>query len=223
MCGRFLISAEPDAVAASFGLAAVPDMHPRWNVAPTQDAPVVRMDASGGRRLDFLRWGFVPHWAEDITIGNRMINARSETAHEKPSYRGALKRNRCLVVTNGFYEWKKEGDHKQPWCIRAKEDAIFAFGGLWTCWNGGDAPLESFTILTTGPNTLLAPIHDRMPVIIQPEDYETWLNPAVENLEVLQSLMEPVDSSLLHAFPVSRHVNRPANDDASCIEPVSTA
>lgn len=220
MCGRFLISATPDSVAACFGLAVVPELHPRWNVAPTQSAPVVRLDASGARRLDPLRWGLVPHWAKDVSIGSRMINARSETAHEKPSFRSLLPRQRCLVVTDGFYEWKKEGDIKQPWCIRAADDGVFAFGGLWSTWQGEEGPLETFTILTTRPNRVLAPIHDRMPVIIQPESFETWLDPANGNIEVLQQLMEPVADDLLHAWPVSRLVNRPANDDPSCIEPV---
>ena len=150
-----------------------------------------------------------------------MINARSETAHEKPSFRTLLSRQRCLVVTDGFYEWKKEGDSgKQPWCIRAADDGVFAFGGLWSTWQGDEGPLDTFTILTTRPNRVLSPIHDRMPVIIEPGAFEPWLDPSNEDVESLQPLMEPVGDELLHAWPVSRHVNRPVNDDSRCIEPV---
>jgi len=224
MCGRFLISATPDAVAARFGLAAAPEIEPRWNLAPTQLAPVIRSSSHGIRSLDLLQWGLVPHWSKDPTIGNRMINARAETASEKPSYRVPLRKRRCLVPSNGFYEWKREGDRKQPYCIRAAEgtehEGLIALAGLWECWQGGDEPLETFTILTTTPNSVVSPIHDRMPVIIQPKDYNLWLDPHNEEVESLASLLSPAPDDLLQAYPVSRHVNRPANDDASCIDPV---
>lgn len=223
MCGRFLISAEPSSIATQFGLASVPALHPRYNVAPTQDAPVIRADGGRGsaRRIDLLRWGLVPHWADSPSIGSRMINARSETAHEKPSFRVPLRRHRCLVATDGFYEWQQLESGKQPWCIRARDNGVFAFGGLYSSWTGEDGELVTFTILTTTPNEVLAPIHDRMPVIIDPSNYEAWLDPGNEDLQALQPMFQPFPAEALHAVPISRHVNRPANDDPACLEPMS--
>lgn len=167
-----------------------------------------------------MQWGLIPHWAKDPGIGQRLINARSETAAEKPSFRAPLKSHRCLIVTDGFYEWQHTEGRKQPWCIRAADASPFAMAGLWSCWRGGDTPLETCTILTTTPNAILKPIHNRMPVIVSPEDYNLWLDPLNQDVTSLTGVLVPAAEDLLQAFPVSQHVNRPANDDPSCIEPV---
>ena len=219
MCGRYTVrSIQP--VAELFGISLPPEFQPRFNVAPTQDVPVVRSTTSGAaRRGDLLRWGFVPSWAQDPSVGNRMINARAETAAEKPAFRDAMRRRRCLVAADGFYEWQKvEGSkRKQPHLIRMNGDRPFAFAGLWDTWRRGDSPLESFTILTTSPNELVATIHDRMPVIIGPADYDRWLDPKVDAAGVAD-LLKPDPAASMHAQRVGTQVNNPATDDPSCAE-----
>ena len=222
MCGRFLISATPDAVASRFGLASAPDLPPRWNVAPGQNVPTVRSSRHGERTLSMMQWGLIPHWAKDPGIGHKLINARAETAATKASFRAPLKSHRCLIVTDGFYEWQQVDGRKQPWCIRAVDDSPFAMAGLWACWRGGDDPIETFTILTTAPNATVKPIHNRMPVIVSPENYNLWLDPLNTDVGSLQDVLAPAADDLLHAFAVSRHVNRPANDDPECIRPIDT-
>ncbi|MCH2134808.1 MAG: SOS response-associated peptidase, partial [Phycisphaerales bacterium] len=161
MCGRYLVTAPADLVQEAFRLAGEPELQPTWNAAPTQHLPVVRATSSG-RQLDLLRWGLVPSWAKDLAIGSRMINARSETAAEKPSFRVALARRRCLVVTDGFYEWKRDGDRKRPFCIRMADDRPFGLAGLWESWTSPEEEsVETFTILTTTPTPLMAELHDR--------------------------------------------------------------
>jgi len=167
-----------------------------------------------------MQWGLIPHWAKDPSIGQRLINARSETAAEKASFRTPLKSHRCLIVTDGFYEWQRTDQGKQPWCIRAVDDVPFGLAALWSCWRGGDAPVETCTILTTTPNATVKPIHNRMPVIVSPEDYNLWLDPLNTDVGSLQNVLAPAADDLLHAFPVSRHVNRPVNDDPACITPI---
>ena len=222
MCGRYLISADSTAIAEHFGLLAAPKHDPRWNVAPGQEVPIVRSGRNGERTCTAVRWGLVPYWSKDPTIGQRMINARSETAAEKPSFRTPLKKRRCLLPADGFYEWTAAEGGKQPWCIRAAGNGIFALAGLWERWTKGDTPLETCTILTTSPNRTLKPIHDRMPVIVQPADYNLWLDPLNEDVDSLQPVLQPAADTLLRAFPVSRHVNRPVNDDPRCCEPTTT-
>ena len=221
MCGRYSLSAPGDVIAEIFALARVPDLRPRWNVAPTQEAPVVRVDDTGTRRLDLLRWGLVPFWAKDPSIGNRMINARSETAHEKASFKHPLRKRRCLVPVDGFYEWRRTPDGKVPTRIQRRDGRPFALAGLWERWTRGPGePLETFTILTTSPNALLRPIHDRMPVVLDAADWELWLDPSQQDVERLAALLGPCPDADLEAFAVSRHVNSPANDDPACVEPV---
>lgn len=227
MCGRYTLTSKGDEVALLFDLTDIPALPARFNLAPTQEAAVVRVPSPGApRHLDLLRWGLVPYWAEDPSIGNRMINARSESVADKPAYRSSFRKQRCLVPTDGFYEWKKEGKLKQPYHIRRKDRLPFAFAGLWSRWRpkgggvGDIQPLETFTILTTDANELIRPLHDRMPVIIGPESFDLWLDPRVDDRARLQELLVPYDPSVMETVPVSRLVNSPANDVADCIAPL---
>lgn len=230
MCGRYTLTAPGDVLAELFGLDEWPEAEARYNVAPTQEVAAVRVDqAGGGRRFVRLEWGLVPAWADDPAIGNRMINARAESAAEKPAFRTSFKRKRCLVLADGFYEWQKvEGGKKQPWYFRLESGEPFAFAGLWSSWNkgGGDpekGPIESCTILTTDANPLVGKVHHRMPVILDPAAYELWLDPSVEDRERLESALGPFDPARMIAYPVSTRVNSPANDDPSVIEPQGEA
>lgn len=223
MCGRYTLSTPTDLLSDLYELETEVEAEPRFNIAPTQEAPVVRMSAdTRARRLDLLRWGLVPFWAKDPSIGNRMINARSETVAEKPAYRVSLRKRRCLVLADGFYEWQATGGPKQPFFFHRQDGDPFAMAGLWDRWEKGEAgPLETFTILTTSPNEVVAPIHKRMPVILQPEDYDRWLDPSLEDLDSLLPLLEPASDTLLEAVAVSTYVNNPAHEGPDCIEPIS--
>jgi putative SOS response-associated peptidase YedK len=223
MCGRFALIAPDQDLAVQFDLPTVPTLAPRYNIAPTQPVAVVRSTAgAAARELAVLHWGLVPFWAEDPKIGARMINARAETAAEKPAFRAAFRRRRCLVPADGFYEWQKLNGGKQPFFIRLQDGRPFAFAGLWEHWQGPeDAVLESCTLLTTGPNELMQALHNRMPVILPPQDYALWLDPQVGQVERLQPLLRPYPAAEMIAYPVSRRVNSPENDDRLCIEPLS--
>ena len=183
---------------------------------------MVRTDpGSSGRRLDLLKWGLVPFWAKDPTIGNRLINARSETVAEKPAYRVSLRKKRCLVIADGFYEWQGSVSPKQPYFFHRQDGHPFAMAGLWDRWDKGEeAPLETFTILTTTPNEVVAPIHKRMPVILEPGSLDRWLDPSLEDISALIPLLVPAQGSLLEAVPVSTYVNNPANEGPRCVEPI---
>lgn len=220
MCGRYTLRTKPEKVAQEFDLPEVPVLHPRFNIAPTQPVAVVRFDPKEGlRRLDLLRWGLVPFWADDPAIGNKMINARSDTAAQKPAFRHALESKRCLVIADGFYEWQKREGGKQPFFIHRKDDGPFAFAGLWDIWNKGDEPITSCTILTTEANDLMVPIHDRMPVILPKSARTIWLDPFVD-AKKLQPLLVPYAGDDLGACPVSRLVNVPTNDVPECVMPL---
>jgi len=219
MCARYSLSHGDQSFAEVFDLAEVPEVEPRWNVAPTQTAPVIVEGPRGVRRVEPMRWGLVPPWADDPSIGNRMINARSETAAEKPSFRAALKARRCLVPADGFYEWQAVGRAKQPVHIRRRDRGVFAIAGLWEVWKKGGEPLETFTILTTAPNDLLRPIHDRMPVIVASADFGRWLDPEVRDAAAVRPLLGPCDAEGWEAVPVSRFVNNPRNDGPECLAP----
>jgi putative SOS response-associated peptidase YedK len=236
MCGRFTLRAPASVVAELFALLEVPPFTPRFNIAPSQPVPVVRLkpeQPQPQRELVWLRWGLIPSWAKDQTAvggygirtyppprGNRMINARSETVAEKPAYRAALKRRRCLVAADGFYEWQRTGQGKQPYFIRMRDDRPFAFAGLWEAWEGPDhSQVESCTLLTTEPNELLRPIHNRMPVILPAEDYQPWLDREVQDSKQLAPLLRPYPSEAMRADPVGKFVNNPAHDAPECIEP----
>jgi len=222
MCGRFTLFDSADSVAERFGLPDPPSLSPRYNIAPSQTVAAVRIPPGGGaRELVFLRWGLVPSWAKDPAIGNRMINARAETVAVKPAFRSAIRRRRCLVPADGFYEWKRVNGRKQPFYVRLGAGAIFAFAGLWESWEGPEhASVESCTILTTGPNDLLRPIHDRMPVILSPRDYDLWLSPGVQDPEALAPLFHPYPPEEMTVFPVRTTVNNPKTDTPDLIEPL---
>jgi putative SOS response-associated peptidase YedK len=210
-------------LAEQFAVFEVPPFAARFNIAPSQPIAVVRL-APGRpepqRELAWLRWGLIPSWAKDPAIGNRMINARSETAAEKPAYRAAMRRRRCLVAADGFYEWQRTGKRKQPYFIHLRDDRPFAFAGLWESWEGPDhAAIESCTLLTTEPNELIRPIHNRMPVILGQDDYSRWLDPAAQDSRKLTPLLRPFPSDAMAAHPVSTLVNNPAHEDPQCVEP----
>jgi putative SOS response-associated peptidase YedK len=222
MCGRYTLSSPNDAIADLFEMPELPFLPARYNVAPTQEAAVVRVLKPGEpRQLDLLRWGLVPYWAENLSIGNRMINARSESVAEKPAFRRSFRKQRCLVATDGFYEWKKMGKLKQPYHIRRKDHRPFAFAGLWERWKDPEGRLiDTFTILTTSANELIRPLHDRMPVILARKDFGLWLDPAVNDPERLQELLVPAPGEEMETVPVSRTVNSPAYDACDCIAPL---
>lgn len=217
MCGRYLMTAPVEAVRRLFEAAGAPNLPARYNIAPTQEAPVVRL-SDGARELAMLRWGLVPPWAADLSVGSRMINARSETAAVKPAFRDAFSSRRCLVPANGFYEWAPQGKAKQPWLARLPDGALYGFAGLWERWTpkGGGAAVETFTILTTEANEALRPLHPRMPVMVAPADYETWLagDPAAA-----QALLKPWTGPI-ETVKVGPRVNSPRFDDADCIRPL---
>ncbi len=225
MCGRYTLTTPGELIAELFGLDSDPEVEARYNLAPTQEVAAVRVDEPGGpRRFVRLRWGLVPHWAKDASIGNKMINARSESAAEKPAFRSSFKRRRCLVLADGFYEWKKvEGGAKQPWYFRLASGDPFALAGLWASWGQGDEELETCTILTTEANELVRKVHPRMPVILEPAAYDLWLDPAEGDRARLEAVLGPADPAAMITYPVSTRVNSPANDDPSVIEPSGEA
>jgi putative SOS response-associated peptidase YedK len=223
MCGRFTLSSPGEVVAELFELAEVPDLTPRYNVAPTQPVTaVLLMGDDTTRRLQMLRWGLIPSWAQDPNIGARMINARAETAATKPAFRSVFRQRRCLVVADGFYEWQKLERRKQPFYIRMRDGRPFAFAGLWEHWEGPDGrAIDSCTVITTGPNELMAPLHDRMPVILNSNDYGIWLDPCTQETSALQCLLRPYPADEMSAYPVGTRVNNPSVDDPECIHPLA--
>jgi putative SOS response-associated peptidase YedK len=222
MCGRFSLGADAATLAAQFDLFEAPAWTPRYNIAPTQEVLVVVRDPGRAEReARRYRWGLIPSWAKDPAIGNQLINAQAETAATKPAFRAAFRKRRCLILADGFYEWKKADRHKQPFRIRLSDGRPFAFAGLWERWEGADGgAITSCTILTTTPNDLLRPLHHRMAVILPPGDFDLWLDPGIQEVERLQPLLRPYPSQQMTAFPVSHRVNNPAHDDPECIEPV---
>jgi putative SOS response-associated peptidase YedK len=222
MCGRFALFAGPEELAKAFGVTIEDvSLPPRYNVAPTQAVPVVR--ASDGRRqLVPMHWGLIPPWATDPSLGTRMTNARAETVTEKPAFRVAFRSRRCLIPASGFYEWQARGRAKQPHFIRRADGGLLAFAGLWERWQPakGD-PVESCAVLTTTANAVMAPIHERMPVILDPADYATWLGEAPAAPDALGSLLRPCSAERLVAYPVSTYVNAPAHDGPEAIAPLT--
>jgi putative SOS response-associated peptidase YedK len=221
MCGRFTLRASASVIAEQFALFERPPFAARYNIAPTQTVPVIRLRPGGEyREMAWLRWGLIPTWAKEAGIGNRLINARGETAAVKPAFREAFQRRRCLVVADGFYEWRRAGRTKQPYFFRLCDDRPFAFAGLWEAWEGPDhAAIESCTLLTTVANELVRTIHDRMPVILPPESHSLWLNPAIDDPARLAPLLMPYAAGAMAATPVGAFVNDPTHEGPRCIEP----
>ena len=221
MCGRYTLATQAGRLAEEFGLDASSVEFPaNYNVAPTQGVAAV-LEEGGGRDLEVLRWGLIPPWADDPQIGSRMINARSETAPEKPSFRRAFRERRCLIPADGFYEWRRTNGAKQPYYIHMEGGHSFAFAGLWESWDkGGEGEVRTCTILTTRANALVDEIHERMPVILAPDAYDVWLDPASERDE-LAGLLAPYPEDEMEAYLVSRFVNSPSNNDPRCIEPAA--
>jgi putative SOS response-associated peptidase YedK len=222
MCGRFTATFEFREIKLRWNIQNdIPLLAPRYNIAPSQEVPIIVL-TDAGNELKQMRWGLVPSWTNDPSIGNRMINARAETLTEKPSFKGLLRNRRCLVPADGFYEWRKEGKRKVPVWIHLKNREPFVFAGLWDRWRdpaGGE--IDSFTIITTKPNTLLRPIHDRMPAILDNIAGKSWLDPLfVTEPTMLPGLLQPFPAEPMEAHDVSSLVNSPVNDSAQCIAPV---
>ena len=223
MCGRFTLTVDPGDLQEMIPNLVVPQgLSPRYNIAPTQ--PVAVVANTPDLALDFYIWGLIPSWAKDPEIGNRLINARGETIAEKPSFRNAYKRRRCLILADGFYEWKQNADGrgKIPMYIRMISGKPFAFAGLWEIWSSPDgSEIRSCTIVTTQPNKLMQSIHNRMPVILPPEAYSDWLDPAERKPDSLNRWLLPFPPEDMEAFPVSRVVNSPENDVPECVQPLN--
>jgi putative SOS response-associated peptidase YedK len=216
MCGRYTLTIDIKTVAEQFGVPATLDTPPRYNIAPTQE--VVSIMRNGSSHLTWLRWGLIPSWSKDESIGSRMINARAETLAEKPSFKGLLRSKRCLIVADGFYEWKQENGFKTPMYITLKSGKPFAFAGLWDLWKSPDGEhVRSCTIITTQPNELVVPIHNRMPAILLPGTYEDWLDPDIRDEQLLSQWLAPYPAEEMTARPVSRLVNDPKRDSPELI------
>ncbi len=227
MCGRYTLTSAPEAVRALFDYVEQPNFPARFNVAPTQPIPIVRL-VNGKREFALVRWGLLPSWVKDPKAFSLLINARGETAAEKPAFRAAMKRRRCLIPADGFYEWMATGARKQPYFIHAKSGAPLAFAGLWETWSGPNGEeLDSAAIVTTDANSTLRDLHDRMPVIVPPEAFDIWLGRASDegkdDLAAAAALIAPAPDDLLEAYPVSLDVNRVANDNPKLIEEVSVS
>lgn len=229
MCGRFTLRTPMNVLATQFMLESVPQWHPRFNICPSQQVPIIRSrDASRKRECVTLRWGLIPSWAKDANAASRAINARAETAAVKPTFRSAIKRRRCLVPVDGFFEWQRDGKSKQPFYVHCAGHEAFALAGLWESWHDPsptDPPqiIESFSILTTNANVFMQSIHDRMPVILDPKDHDTWLDPELHEVSLLEPLLAPCDEDLLVMYPVSTYVNSPTHDSEVCMRPLDMA
>lgn len=219
MCGRYTLTVDLPELKSAFKGYTLPDKHaPRYNIAPTQ--PVLAIPNDGRKTADFFVWGLIPSWAKDPAMGQRLINARGETLAEKPSFRGGYKYKRCLILADGFYEWKSQPGTKTkiPHFIHLKTGKPFAFAGLWDEWHSPDgSSIRSCTIITTLPNKLMATIHDRMPVILESKDYDDWLDTAPRTADTLAHLIKPFPADQMDAYPVSTLVNMPKNDQANLI------
>ena len=223
MCGRFRQSRRKQLVEEYFdAVASEEDWSPRFNIAPTQPVPVIRQNPKEPvRELALMRWGLIPSWSKDSSGAARMINAKSETAATKPAFRESLKSRRCLIPADGFYEWKRDGKTKQPFCFEVGEGQLFAFAGLWDRWKEPSGNwVKTCSILTTTANSISAPVHDRMPVILDADAYDVWLDPGMTDVGAASELLKPFDARLMRCYPVSTRINSVANDDEACSAPV---
>jgi putative SOS response-associated peptidase YedK len=221
MCGRFTRKENLQHLAELLGLKSIPSLVPRYNIAPSQLVACVRTNLDTlDREWVELKWGLVPPWAKDASMGNKLINARGETVAEKPSFRKAFTQQRCLVLADGFYEWKREGKSKQPYYIRFKDHRPFAFAGIWERWERQDPAIESCSLITIGPNAVMEPIHHRMPVILATTQYAEWLDASLQETERLNTLLRPFPPTEMEAYPVSLMVNNPSNDQPECVMPL---
>lgn len=222
MCGRFTLILPPEVLAEILGLAEVPRIEPRYNIAPSQQVPAIRTLADNEHReIAMLKWGLIPHWAKDTSLGHKMINARSESVHEKPAFRQPIRDHRCIIPSSGFFEWEEKGGKKYPLYVRLKDGSPMSFAGIWDHWKSPEGKIvESCSILTTSSNKLIEPLHDRMPVILHPHEYALWLDRAITDPEKLKSLYQPYPADLMEMWPVSTLVNSPRNDSPDCIKQV---
>jgi putative SOS response-associated peptidase YedK len=219
MCGRYKLSRRKQIIEEHFDtVSGEEDWIPRYNVAPTQPVPVIRQNPKKPvRELSLMRWGLIPSWSEDSSAAARMINARSESASTKPAFRDALKARRCLIPADGFYEWARAGRTKQPYCFEIGDAELFAFAGIWERWKDPTGQwVKSCSILTTTPNAVTSAVHDRMPVILDPEAYDVWFDPGMTNVAAASELLKPFDARRMRCYPVNTRINSVANDDAAC-------
>ncbi len=222
MCGRYALKTSVPEIARILGAESNAEFAPSYNVAPSRHVPVCRTSVEGKRELNLLRWGLVPHWAKEINDRYRMINARAETVADKPAFREPFRQRRCLVPADGYFEWKAGPERKQPYFIHRNDDSPVFLAGLWDRWEKGqDGSLDSFAIVTTSASERLSSVHDRMPVILDPDDHEAWLNPELKNPKDLLSLLKPNPGKELLLTPVSTFVNNPRNDDPRCLHSIS--
>jgi len=225
MCGRYRLSRRKQILEEHFDVVSgEEDWSPRYNIAPTQLVPVIRQHPKEPRRdLSLVRWGLIPSWAKDAS-GAAMINARSETAATLPAFREGLQRRRCLVPADAFYEWQRSTPAKQPYCFEVRDGELFAFAGLWDRWKDSAGQcIRSCSILTTTPNALTSAVHDRMPVILNRDDYDLWLDPGMQDTAVVSDLLRPLDARHMRCYPVSNRVNQVQNDDEECSRRVTLA
>lgn len=221
MCGRFTSLFSPEVLKSTFDIQTPPDISPRYNIAPTQQVWIIRGSATGGRHLSSARWGLVPHWAKDLSIGNRMINARCETVHEKPAFRQSIHTRRCIVPASGFFEWTTTPTGKTPHYVTMRDGTPLAFAGIWESWKTSEGEnIETCAILTTTANCLMAPIHDRMPVILHQTEFGVWLERSVNDPLELQRFYQPYPAELLQEWEVSTVVNNPAHETPETIAPI---
>ena len=223
MCGRYRLSRRKQIIEEYFDAADwQDDWSPRFNIAPTQLVPVIRQHPKEPvRQISNMHWGLIPHWAKSADGAAGMINARSETASTKPAFRDPLKLRRCLIPADGFYEWARKGSSKQPFCFEVNNGELFAFAGLWDGWKDATGNwIKTCSVLTTVPNAVTATVHDRMPVILDRDSYDLWLDPGMQNVAAISELLKPCDPQFMRCYPVSTRINHVANDDEECSRPV---
>jgi putative SOS response-associated peptidase YedK len=231
MCGRFTQTSSSSEIAKAFNLDSIPAIEPKYNIAPTQQVATIlrpnqksdcaRRSGKANRHFQMLRWGLIPSWAKEKSIGAKLINARAETVAEKPSFKNAFRHSRCLIIADGFYEWKRLENGKQPFYIQQTDCLPFAFAGLWSTWQSPDGEaISTCAIITTEANEIMMPIHDRMPVILNSTDYDLWLDPTIQKPELLKPFLRAIDSNKLKAYPVSTKVNSPRHDSPECLESI---